>query len=96
MYTISVKNRFQQLTDQGQDEYVRFVQANQSAMEECVPVKPKRLTIHTSTEPRVVEARAAAVKAHDTWIDTDTEENKVAWKRALYELHNSLKRKQQQ
>lgn len=88
-YTVTVKNRFQLLEEEGKCEYSSFVEANRAAMEECVPTRPKKVTVHTSTEPRVVEAREKAEKAHETWIDKNTDRSRAAWKLALEKLHET-------
>ncbi|GFS22830.1 hypothetical protein ElyMa_006961100 [Elysia marginata] len=51
-------------------------------MEECMPTKPKKLTVHFSSELKVVEARKKAEKAHEVCTD-NTDENRAAWKIAL-------------
>ena len=94
-YTVSVKNRYQVL--EGDDNgtlYGKFVEANQQAMEECVPKKPKKRTVHTSSDPRIAEARRLAEESHEKWISDDTEMSKVSWKEALshlYDLYDQVK-----
>lgn len=94
-YTVAVKNRFQVLEDDGcGTSYENFVEANRQAMEECVPVKPKKNTVRTSTNPRVIDARAKADEAHDRWDTDSTDGNRVAWKLAvsqLYEIYGQVK-----
>ena len=94
-YTVTVKNKFQLLEDKGREtSYVNFVEANRQAMEECIPAKPKRNTVRTSTNPRVIEARANADQAHDRWDLDSTDENRAAWKLAvsqLYEIYGKVK-----
>ena len=69
---MAVKNRFQELEDEGNGaSYENFVEANRQAMEEYVPSKPKRNTVRTSTNPRVMEARVKAEEAHNRW-DTNS------------------------
>lgn len=38
-----------------------------------MPVKPKKLIAHTSSELRVVESREKSEKAHEAWIDNKDE-----------------------
>ena len=61
--------------------------ANRQAMEKCVPQKPKRKTVHTSTNPQVVAARKRADDAHYTWDRDSSEDNRSAWRLALHELY---------
>ena len=77
-YTVLVKNRFLLLEEDGGACYDDVVEANKLAMEECVPVKPKRKNCHTSSNPRVIEAREKAEEAHDRWDKHSTDENRVA------------------
>lgn len=89
-YTVAVRNRFQVLeTDDNGARYSNFVEANTQAMEECVPLKPKRKSVHTSTNPQVVEAREKADEAHAKWDSDSSDENRVAWKLALDELYRT-------
>ena len=48
-YTVEVKNRYQALEEDDDNGacYAKFVEANQQAMEECIPLKPKRKSIRT-------------------------------------------------
>ena len=69
-YTVTVKNRFQELIEEEDGNgvrYEKFVEANRLAMEECVPLKPKKNTVRTSSDPRVIEARGKAGEAHNKW-----------------------------
>ena len=67
-YTVEVKNRYQVLEEDDNGAcFNKFVDANRQAMEKCVPQKPKRKTVHTSTNPQVVAARKRADDAHNTW-----------------------------
>ena len=89
-YTVAVRNRFQMLeTDDNGARYNKFVEANTQAMEECVPLKPKRKSVHTSTNPRVVEARRKADEAHASWDTDSSDENRAAWRLALGELYKT-------
>ena len=54
-YTVLVKNRFRLPEDGGKADYHSFVVSNRLAMEECLPTRPKKITAHTSSEPRVVD-----------------------------------------
>jgi exonuclease III len=88
-YTVAVKNRFQALEgDDNGTSYDKFVEANQLATEECVPQKPKKRTVHTSSDPRIAEAREVADEAHEKWISDDTEASKISWKEALSHLYD--------
>lgn len=88
-YTVEVKNRYQALEEDDDNGacYAKFVEANQQAMEECVPLKPKRKSIHTSTDPHVVPARDKADEAHNKWDQDSSAENRAAWRLALDELY---------
>ena len=89
-YTVEVMNRYQALEAEDDDNgacYEKFVEANRQAMEECVPLKPKKKSVHTSTNPQVVAAREKADKAHSTWDQDSTAENRAAWRLALDELY---------
>ena len=87
-YTVEVKNRFEVLEDDDNGAcYEKFVEANRLAMEECVPLKPKRKSVHTSTNPQVVEAREPVEEAHNTWEEESSADNREAWRRALDEMY---------
>ena len=89
-YTVEVMNRYQALEAEDDDNgacYEKFVEANRQAMEECVPLKPKKKSVHTSTNPQVVAAREKADEAHSTWDQDSTAENRAAWCLALEELY---------
>ena len=94
-YTVAVRNRFQELEDEGNGaSYENFVEANRQAMEEYVPSKPKRNTVRTSTNPRVTEARVKADEAHNRWDTNSSDENRVAWKLAvsqMYEIYGQVR-----
>ena len=88
VYTVEVSNRFQALEeDDNGTSYEKFVEANRQAMEECVPLKPKRKSVHTSTDPQVVAARERVEDAHGKWDADSSDDNRVAWRRALDELY---------
>ncbi|CAJ1087270.1 Craniofacial development protein 2 [Xyrichtys novacula] len=87
-YTVEVMNRFQVLEeDDNGARYEKFVEANRQAMEDCVPLKPKRKSVHTSTNPQVVAARERVDDAHTKWDTDSTDDNRAAWRRALIELY---------
>ena len=89
-YTVAVKNWFQLLEgDSNGESYAKFVEANKQAMKECVPLRPKRKSVRTSTNPQVVAARRKAEEAHETWDREATEDNKVLWKEALRQLYET-------
>jgi hypothetical protein len=78
-YTVTVRNRFQVLeTDDNGARYSKFIEANTQAMEECVSLKPKRKSVHTSTNPQVVEAREKTDEAHARWDMDSSDENRLA------------------
>ena len=63
-------------------------------MEECVPQKPKRKTVHTSSDPHSAEARRELEEAHEKWISDNTEMSRISWKEALshlYDLYDQIK-----
>ena len=91
-----VKNRFQLLDEEAKSGYSSFVEANRLAMEECVLTKPKKLTAHTSSDQRVVEAREKAEKAHEACIDNNTDENRAPWKIASGKLHETYSQVKQE
>ena len=63
-YTVTVKNKFQALEDESNNErYAKFVEANTQAMEECVPRKSKVRKMHRSSHPKIEEARQVAQEA---------------------------------
>ena len=66
-YTVAVKNRFQVLEeDNNEERYEMFVTANKEAMEEWVPKKPKTKAERRSAHPSVINARkeVADAQAH--------------------------------
>ena len=71
-----------------------YLEANKQAMEECIPKRGKKATVHTSSDPCVVESRREADEAHQKWDDDSTHENKEAWKHAiknLYQVYDQIK-----
>ena len=69
--------------------YSKFVEANQQAMEEYVPQKPKRKSVHTSKNPQVVAARQKADEAHTKWNTDGSDDDRAAWKLALNKLYET-------
>ena len=89
-YTVAFRNQFQVLEeDDNGAMYSKFVEANQQAMEEYVPQKPKRKSVHTSKNPQVVAARQKADEAHTKWNTDGSDDDRAAWKLALNKLYET-------
>ena len=85
-----IMNRYQAFEEDDDGNgacYEKFVEANRQAMEECVPLKPKRKSVRTSTNPQVVAARNIVEEAHNAWDQDSSAENRTAWRQALDELY---------
>ena len=75
-YTIAVKNKYQVLeVDSNDERFCKFVDANKSTMEESVPKKSRKKPVLRSSDPTVVEARKEAEKAHMEWEANRNEQN---------------------
>jgi len=58
-------------------------------LEEFVPKKNRRVTLQSSSNPRVVIARQEAYEAHDRLIMDSSDEIRETWKQALSNLHQT-------
>ena len=70
-YSIAVKNRFQILEERSNDEnYARFVVANNQAMEELVPKRGKTKRSSISKHPEIIPIREMVDKAHKEYSES--------------------------
>ena len=87
-YTVAVKNRFQVLEeDNNEERYEKFVTANKEATEEWVPKKPKTKAERRSAHPSVINARKEVADAQAKMAQDESDANQDAWKQALSNLY---------
>ena len=87
-YTVTVKNNYQVLEDDDNNErFNKFVAANVKAREEIVPERGRKKPAIRSSDPSIIEARNKSETAHREWEANNSEANKEAWKEALRELY---------
>ena len=92
-YTITVRNRYQVLTDDGNEaRYEKFVQANREAMEECLPKMTKSRRALRSSDDRVTAARQEAELAQTRYEKSNLEADKELWTEAVHNLYQTYKR----
>ena len=75
-YTVLVRNRYAQLScedDTVTESYQHFMQANNEAADELIPVKQKIKRIRASKDPGVIEAREKANVAFQQYQENPTE-----------------------
>ena len=83
-YSIAVKNKFQVLEERSNDEnYARFVMANNQAMEELVPERGKTKRSSISKHPEIIPIREMVDKAHKEYTESTNNDNKEKWKTAV-------------
>ena len=76
-YTVLVRNRYAQLScenDTVTESYQHFMQANNEAADELIPVKQKIKRIQASKDPGVVEAREKVNAAFKQYQENPTED----------------------
>ena len=92
-YSISVDNTFQIAEERSNDEnYARFVVANNQAMEELVPKRGKTKRSSISKHPEIIPIKEMVDKAHKEYTESTNNDNKEKWKTALQELYHTYKR----
>ena len=99
-YTVLVCNRYAQLScenDTVTESYQHFMQANNEAADELIPVKQKIKRIRASKDPVVVEAREkvnAAFKQYQENPKEDYQTKLQAAKENLQTAYNDIKEKE--
>ena len=92
-YTVAVRNRFQFLENGTNDEeYTKFVQANEEAMEECVPKRKGEKKTLKAEHPDIIAARMEVESAHSKFTESGTSDDETEWKMALKYLYDTYDR----
>ena len=90
-FTVEVRNRFNALRDEESptENYQRFIDATNVAMEDLIPKVQKCKRSQTSSDPRVEAARTKADQAGSRYHQESNENNRYEYERAKKDLEET-------
>ena len=96
LYTVTVKNRYAELSTESDDateSYGKFVQANREATEQLIPTKKRKKRDNTAGDPRVKEARENVQNAftqYQIYSSSDNQNRLQAEKTKLADMYDTV------